>query len=158
MRKASSWGVTAAVLMSLLLPVVAAAPASATAPDHVSISLDGCKPGTFNPVTITCADGNYTKGNLGKSWNELDLVPYRLTTETGNSSPATQTYTFAVVLDNQDAGHPGYDVISNFTKKSGPCTFSVGSQSVTTGFGGIDQSIYRLVTITQAKNTTCVWD
>lgn len=158
MRKASSWGVTAAVLMSLLLPVVAAAPASATAPDHVSISLDGCKPGTFDPVTITCADGDYTKGNLGKSWNELDLVPYRLTTETGNSSPATQTYTFAVVLDNQDAGHPGYDVISTFTKKSGPCTFSVGSQSVTTGFGGIDQSIYRLVTITQAKNTTCVWD
>ena len=54
----------------------------------------------------------YTSGNLGKEWNELDLVPYRLTTGVGNQADATTTYTFGITADREDAGHPGYDVLS----------------------------------------------
>lgn len=106
----------------------------------------------------------YTTGNLGKGWNELDLVPYRLTADAGNSAPATQTYTIAVVLDNKDTGHPGYDVLSvpvlNVAKSSASCTApTIGSETLKIpGIGGIDESRFRLVTITQAKNTTCVYD
>ena len=40
-----------------------------------------------------CPDEDYTTGNLGKTWNELDLVPYRITLQAGNSAPANQQYT-----------------------------------------------------------------
>ena len=50
-------------------------------------------------------------GNLGKEWNELDLVPYRLTTGVGNQADATTTYTFGITADREDAGHPGGDVL-----------------------------------------------
>ena len=137
-------------------------------PDHVSTTLEGCK----NDGSITlpngsgdfiCPDGVYTPGNLGKGWNELDLVPYRVTLSAGGSAPATQTYTLAVVLDGRDAGHPGYDVISaptlNTALSDASCTApTVGPQLTTTNFGGIDESIYRLVTITQARGTGCVYD
>ena len=158
-----------AVLASLLLPVLASTPASATPPDHVANTLQGCKPGTY---TLTpqphCADGDYTTGNLGKSWNELDLVPYRLTQSAGNAAPANQTYSVAVVLDAVDGNpdRPGYDVISEpilntalSNTANGNCAITVGSQlTKAPGFGGIEQSIYRILTITQAKNTTCVYD
>src|SRR5438093_421382 len=74
------------------------------APNNVGSTLDGCK----NDPLITlpngggqfvCPDTYYTPGNLGKNWNELDLVPYRLTMAAGSAAPATQTYTVAVVVD-----------------------------------------------------------
>jgi hypothetical protein len=149
--------------------VVTAGQAQATDPTQVSFTLDGCR----NDGSITlpngggdfiCPDAVYTSGNLGKGWNELDLVPYRLTTSAGNSAPSTQTYTVAVVVDNRDAGHPGYDVLSmpvlDTTLSSASCTApTVGAATILTpGLGGIDQSLYRLVTITQAKNTDCIYD
>jgi Prealbumin-like fold domain len=159
-----------AVLASLLLPVLAAGPAQAVAPDHVSSTLQGCKPtaGSYqtSPQVICTVNGNYTSGNLGKSWNELDLVPYRITMDAGNAAPATQVYTIAIVLDGVDAGKPGYDVISPATLNAAlsddsatNCLVSSGAQTnKNPGFGGTDTSIYRLVTITQQKNTTCVFD
>lgn len=142
--------------------------AFAALPDKVTTTLEGCR----NDGTITfpaggpfvCPNAAYTTGNLGKGWNELDLVPHRITMSAGNSAPATQTYTVAVAVDNFDAGHPGYDVVSTLTKNaalsSASCpAASVGSQlSVSPGIGGTDTTIYRLVTITQPKNTTCVYD
>ena len=59
-----------------------------------------------------CPDPAYTTGNLGKGWNELDLVPYRIELSAGTSAPASQSYSIAVALDREDAGHPGYDVLS----------------------------------------------
>src|SRR3954467_8970556 len=86
-------------------------PALATDPSHVSFTLEGCRlpVGATLPSSVVCDDSQYTPGNLGKSWNELDLVPYRLTAASGPD----QTYTMAVALDASDAGHPGYDVISS---------------------------------------------
>lgn len=158
-----------ALLFSTLFLLLSPTPASAVAPDHVSTTLEGCR----NDGSITlpngsgqfvCPDAVYTSGNLGKGWNELDLVPYRLTVDAGNSAPASQQYTIAVVVDHEDAGKPGYDVLSTLTKNaalsSGTCSIqSVGAQTVLSpGIGGTDKSIYRLVTINQNKNSTCVFD
>jgi hypothetical protein len=145
-----------------------AAAAALADPSGVSFTLEGCR----NDGSIALPNGNgdficddsvYTTGNLGKGWNELDLVPFRLTSDAGNSAPASQTFTVAVVLDNMDGGNPGYDVLSTLTLNTSlsdaGCTApTIGPQQTTTGFGGIDQSLYRLVTITQAKNTTCIYD
>ncbi len=61
---------------------------------HVGFTLEGCR----NDGTIVlpngsgqfiCPDAAYTTGNLGKGWNELDLVPHRLTTTSGNQATVT---------------------------------------------------------------------
>src|SRR4051812_20254303 len=80
---------TSLAFIAVLLPTVLATSASAApGPDHVNLTLDGCR----NTGSITlpngagdfvCPDGVYTSGNLGKGWNELDLVPYRLTSDAG---------------------------------------------------------------------------
>ena len=87
---------------------------------NVKLTLEGCKNGsggapqiTFPPTgPFVCPDFHYTPGNLGKGWNELDLVPHRITADAGNNAPALQTYQIAVALDAEDAGAPGYDIIS----------------------------------------------
>ena len=166
-RKSSPIAViVAAVLAAAVLP----ATAGATAPSHVGSTLEGCKVTT----TITLPNGGgdficptaaYTSGNLGKFWNELDLVPFRVTLAAGGAAPATQTYSLAVVLDHEDGtpARPGYDVISaltlNTALSSAGCTAaSDAGQQTTTDFGGIDKSIYRKITVTQLENTKCVYD
>ena len=78
---------------------------AAADPSGVSFTLEGCR----NDGSITlpngsgkfiCPDAAYTTGNLGKGWNELDLVPHRLTAKAGNSAPASQTYAVATAADN----------------------------------------------------------
>jgi hypothetical protein len=152
-------------------------PALATNPDSVKFTLEGCRnDGTItlptsggkficpDPPPLGGPDSTYTAGNLGKSWNELDLVPYRFIADAGNSAPASQTYTIAVVLDAADAGRTGYDVLSapelNTVLSDAGCTAPVvgAEHTVSPGLGGIGTSRYRLVTVTQAKNTTCVFD
>jgi hypothetical protein len=137
-------------------------------PDSVAFTLEGCR----NDGSITfpvlgpfiCPDSAYTTGNLGKGWNELDLVPHRLFAKAGNSAPATQTYAMGVAADNLDAGHPGYDIMSppvlNTALSDSSCTAAgfTGQQTLSPGVGGTDASIYRILTITQNKSTTCVYD
>jgi uncharacterized repeat protein (TIGR01451 family) len=162
-------GVLPAILVATATPAAAAAD-----PSGVSFTLAGCR----NNGSITlpnsggkfvCPDSAYTTGNLGKGWNELDLVPFRITASAGNSAPATQTYSVAIALDAFDAGHPGYDVISsdaggapvlNTSLSDNSCTAltSSGQQTLSPGVGGIGKSIYRTLTITQPKNSTCVYD
>jgi uncharacterized repeat protein (TIGR01451 family) len=142
-----------------------------TQSDFVSFTLEGCR----NNGSISlpngsgqfiCPDAAYTTGNLGKGWNELDLVPHRLTTTSGNQSNATTDYDVYVAADYQTSGHLGYDVISVPTVNpvsDASCTVSAGPQatdgSAQNPFGGgTDVVIYRQLTIHQAKNTTCVFD
>jgi hypothetical protein len=161
-----------ALLAAVAVVAAGALPATAGAadPSHVSSVLEGCKVTTT--ITLPNGDGKficpnaaYTSGNLGKFWNELDLVPFRLTLGTGGAAPATQTYSLAVVLDNADGtpARPGYDVISaptlNTSLSSAGCNAASDTgQQTTTNFGGIDQSIYRKITVTQLANTHCVYD
>ena len=53
-----------------------------------------------------CPDTAYTGGELGKGWNELDLVPYRLTTTAKKkaTNPETYSVTIADWVFNQPRG------------------------------------------------------
>jgi uncharacterized repeat protein (TIGR01451 family)/fimbrial isopeptide formation D2 family protein len=138
---------------------------AASDPTHVSFTLEGCRlpDGTTLPASLVCSDAYYTTGNLGKSWNELDLVPHRLTTSVGTQSDATTDYTVGIAADHMDGGHPGYDVMTapvvNAAKSDASCSVSAGDETVIDpGVGGTDQSLGRLFTIHQNKGTTCVFD
>jgi hypothetical protein len=139
-----------------------------TDPVHVNQTVQGCR----NDISITlpngdgdfvCPDSAYTTGNL-KGWSELDLVPFRLTTSTGASSPATQTYDTGVAFDAEDGGTPGFDLIGpivlNTTLSDASCVLVSQSDQtdITPGFGGVDRSIGRTLRITQLQDTTCVFD
>ena len=166
-----------AFLLNLVAPVASiAVPAgaplartetamAATDPMHVGLTLEGCRNPSVNLETtgFVCADADYTTGNLGKTWNELDLVPHRLTTALGTQADATTTYTIGIAADGMDAGHPGYDVMSvpvvNTALSDASCAVIAGPQvTITPGVGGTDSSIGRLFTISQDKGTTCVFD
>jgi hypothetical protein len=150
--------------------MLAAPPASAATGVGISHTLEGCRPTAQSPVTFPdngpfiCPDNLYTTGNLGKSWNELDLVPGRVTLKAGNSAPATQLHAFVVAVDNMDAARPGYDVLSEVTlnagKSSASCSAAISSAPayLQPGVGGTDSTLYRTVTVTQDRNTTCVYD
>lgn len=149
--------------------------AVAANPDQVAFTLEGCRntgdvafsatgPFVCELTSPTTTGGSYTTGNLGKGWAELDLVPHRVTASAGNAAPANQTYTIAVVVDNEETGTPGYDflsvpVLNGALSDAGCPNPVVGPQGVAApGLGGMDKSLYRLVTITQVKNTECVYD
>jgi hypothetical protein len=116
--------------------------------------LTGCSnDGTFTLPNASgqyiCPDNNYTNGNLGKNWNELDHVPYRLTTSGAGSVSISADY-------QNNNGYLGYDLISvptlNRTKSDPSCQISAGPQMIQ---GSV---ISRDLTITQAAGTTCVFD
>jgi uncharacterized repeat protein (TIGR01451 family) len=147
------------------LALAFAGSAFAANPSHVNFTLEGCRlpVGATLPSSIVCADSEYTTGNLGKSWNELDLVPYRITAD---SSGADQTYTMAVALDAEDSGKRGYDVISSPILNLAHSTSAAACQLVSVsgekimspGMGGISKTRYRELTIHQAAGATCVYD
>lgn len=158
-----------ALVAAMVNVVGVATSASATDPDNVGSTLEGCK----NDGTITlpngsgkfiCPDSVYTSGNLGKGWNELDLVPYRVIMKAGNAAPSSQTWTIAYAVDAEDAGHPGYDVLSvatlNTALSSATCTVGTSGPDtvMTPGLGGIAKTRFRTLEATQLKNTTCVYD
>jgi hypothetical protein len=159
--------VTVAVAVGALVPalLLAAAPAAnAAIPSGISFTQEGCNNPGGGALTLPnsdgkfiCPDADYTTGNLGKNWAELDLVPFRVIVDAGNSAPATSTFSFAVAVDNTDNGITGFDVLSapelNTALSDPACTApTVGSQTSANG------QLLRLVTITIPKNTTCVYD
>jgi len=164
-------------LLALLIGTVAVAipavafPNSSEESQHVTFTLEGCRNngGIVLPVNgeFICVDSAYTTGNLGKGWNELDLVPHRLTTQLGTQSAATTDYMVTIAADGITNGKVGYDVISEPTLNAGlsdaSCSVGAGPQSTqgTAGSpfgGGTDTVIYRDLTIHQAQGTTCVFD
>lgn len=162
-----SWASCARWLLAGLMLLLAGGPAFAFTPGiHVSPTLEGCRNDgnpAIPPNTLVCPDAAYTAGNLGKGWNELDLVPHRLTTGLGNQSDATTAYDVIVAADHQRGAFNGYDVITvpvvNVSKSDASCTVSAGQQAIQAGVtGGVDDAIYRVLTIHQNKGTTCVFD
>ena len=87
----------------------------------VSFKLEGCRQ-EFLPddydleangfLCDQLGEDGYVTGNLGKRWNELDLVPHRVTTSAGNAAPLSQTYDINIAADHEETGIPGYDVIT----------------------------------------------
>lgn len=184
---------------------VASSPASAatsTLPgtgSGISYTLEGCRGSTSNYTTgpsstyfpsetltdtFLCGQTDYTTGNLGGGWNELDLVPGRVVVSGGNTA-TDPSFDFAVAVDNCSGSdgasgctgtndHPGYDQLSqltlNNTLSNGPCgTISLDSPSnlnnranpgyLAPGIGGTGTSLYEIMKVTgQGKNSTCVYD
>src|SRR5206468_1472035 len=167
----------------VLAVLLFAGAALAQEPDHVSFTFEGCR----NNGDILLPNGSgqficpdkqpsqpnkdaYTGGELGKGWNELDLVPFRLTTNRHANSD-TPTYQVSVAASYLNGkGVNGYDQISypvvNAAKSDAGC-----SVSSTPGwfFAGdeanpfkkaadTETAIYRDLTISQAPGTTCVID
>jgi hypothetical protein len=151
-----------------LTAVAASAPAAAfTQSSFVQFTLEGCRNDGSIVLPIggvfVCPDAAYTTGNLGKGWNELDLVPHRLTTSAGTQATATTDYQVIVAADNKLGTKIGYDVLTapvvNTAKSHASCSVSAGPQSIASGVtGGVDDVIYRVLTIHQNKGTTCVFD
>jgi hypothetical protein len=135
-------------------------------PNFIGTTYEGCR----NNGTITlpnasdqfiCPNAAYTSGNLGKGWNELDLVPFRLITSSGNQAGPLTTYNIYIAADYRQ-GTLGYDFISVPTVNpvsDASCTVTAGPQIVVTGItGGTDETAYRELTITQLQGTTCRFD
>ena len=91
-----------------------------------------------------------TKATWARAGMSSTLVPYRLTL--GNSGNTAETFTVAIAADAMDAGAPGYDVMSApeinaASSAASGCAVSSGPQTtLSPGIGGIDQTIYRLIT------------
>ena len=146
--------------------------ASNGASNQVQLGFEGCRNNgtiflpTANPINdgYICDDADYTPGELGKDWEELDLVPHRLTTGI-KANGSDETYQVAIAADRvTNGGFNGYDIIEapvlNTAKSDASCQDPVASaQAVTAGLqGGASSTIYRVLTITQTKGTTCVFD
>lgn len=145
-----------------------------TPSQFVQFTLEGCiQDGTIefptanpagSPAGFVCPDAQYTTGNQQKLWNELDLVPYRLTTSLGNQANATTTYSVVIAGDSLDQGGDlGYDVMTapviNTALSHASCSVVVDPAFVGPPLtGGAAESIARVLTITQNKGTTCVLD
>jgi uncharacterized repeat protein (TIGR01451 family) len=163
----ASGGSSARVADQHVRETAPAVTAATVNPNFVNINLEGCR----NTGSITlpingkfvCPDAAYTSGNLGKGWNELDLVPHRAIMTSGTQTGTTTDYDFNIVADGEDAGRPGYDLLTvpevNAAKSDASCTVSSSDQgSKIPGIGGTHMSIYRTVHIHQNKGTTCVID
>jgi hypothetical protein len=134
-------------------------------PNFIGTTFEGCRnDGTILlPIggQFICPDSAYTSGNLGKGWNELDLVPFHLITSSGNSAGPSTTYNIYIAADYRQ-GTLGYDFISVPTVNpvsDASCAVSAGPQIVVTGItGGTDETAYRELTITQLQGKTCRFD
>jgi hypothetical protein len=160
-------GLLIVAILALGGPGALRGPASAEAasgidPNFVSFTIEGCR--NNGGIVLPNGDGNYicpdavyTTGNLGKAWSELDLVPFRTTTELGTQSGGTTTYDLRFALDSVDGAAVGYDVISvpvvNDALSDDSCSIVSSAQQ-----GDGSGTIYRLVTVTQNPGTTCVFD
>ncbi|WP_412029775.1 SpaA isopeptide-forming pilin-related protein [Deinococcus yunweiensis] len=137
---------------------------------QVSFSLEGCRNDGSPVITLPnsggkfiCPDAAYTSGNLGKGWNELDLVPHRLTASVGNQANATTTFSVILAADYQLGTKTGYDVVTvpeiNAAKSDASCQLTVQDQQIGGGVtGGADTVVYRTLNITLDRGRTCVID
>src|SRR5260370_8359364 len=136
----------AKVCLVFCFAILAVSSAFAQQPVHVGFTLQGCRfyagitlPDGSNQIICRPDDPGkpddaYTDGNKGKGWAELGLVPFRLTTTSGNQGDVTTDYQITIAADYQDntAGHtPGFDIISAVQVDPESLTPSNGSCSVT---------------------------
>src|SRR5215469_15715436 len=169
-------------LLALIL-LVGTASAQFVSPPSGQYQLNGCRntgtitlPSTNNAEGggFVCPDAAYTSGNLGKGWNELDLVPFRLTTNPNATNPTTTvTYNIIIAGEFQQNGITGWDVIDSDNAiangdLTGPTKNPNSDSSCSAtwtafstngpGLSGSDTSIFRTLQITQNTGTTCIWD
>ena len=135
-------------LLAALIPGALFASVQAYTPpgNKIQFTFEGCRnngdivlPIDFGPAgqKYACLDPVYTTGNLGKGWNELDLVPHRLITT--NSAGTASTFNVIVAADNVNNGKVGYDVISEpeiFRDSAAGCQVTSGPEAYENGVTG----------------------
>ncbi|MFD1733597.1 hypothetical protein ACFSC4_24265 [Deinococcus malanensis] len=136
----------------------------------MNFTLEGCRNDGSPVITLPnssgdfiCPDSAYTSGNLGKGWNELDLVPHRLTMSVGNQANATTSFSVVLAADHKTSGKTGYDVVTvpviNAAKSDPSCQIDVDIQRVGGSVtGGADQVVYTIMNVTLDKGKPCVVD
>jgi hypothetical protein len=157
-------------------------------PNGMNFDYEGCRlekdDGTYlaglgaDPQVFTCADAAFTDGNLGKLYNELDLVPHRINTDS-SGAPATvgDNVVYQLILggDSDVGAAIGYDRIGAFTLLPGSdpsCALtrvfdpvagpgepgyewgSIGDY----GVGGGDTQVVIVAEISQLPDTECTWE
>ena len=153
------------VAIAGLVPVVSNVTANALGTGTgINYTLEGCRAssavyGANGP--FVCPNADYTTGNLGSGWNELDVVPGRVTVAAGNSSPGTYAFLVSVdrCSDNSSpcTATPGYDRLSTLgldNASTGTCgTATVGAETP------FEDQLFRLVTISnQGANSNCIYN
>jgi hypothetical protein len=156
-------GVALSIAVAVSLSAVVGT-ASAAIPNGIGFTQEGCNNPGGGVLTLPngagqfiCPDADYTTGNLGKNWSELDLVPLRVTVSASNSAQSSSTFSFAVAVDNTNGGLVGFDVLSapvlNTSLSAASCSAAtVGAQTTANG------QLLRLVTVTVHQSTNCVYD
>jgi hypothetical protein len=174
----------AVIAMLLVGGVQAAVPTTgALAASGTQYTLQGCRndqtTAPYKAGTFLCNDSLYTTGDLGKGWAELDLVPFRLTIQTGKTGgQVSRNLDVDYLFSN---GVYGYDVLSvpvlntspddgtdkparPVTTSAAACAFTVSPNTgvANTGSspnGSAVNSLYRTLTVTNMPaNSTCVFD
>jgi hypothetical protein len=153
----------AALLVGAVGRSSATVPSNFVSPVHVATTFEGCKNTGGVPYPsggpFVCADAAYTSGNLGKGWNELDLVPFYVNFSVGNQSDATTDFNLIVAGDYKLGTATGWDVVGAPSIHSGSdasCSVSANAQDIGPGItGGADSSIYRVWTVHLAKGASC---
>lgn len=167
-RRAGVYITVLAVLFALIPGALTSAAQAYTPPSKdITFELEGCDfySGLTLPIDFggsigtkyACPQTEYTHGNLGKGWNELDLVPFRLTTH--NKVDTASTFNVIVAVDYKIDGTTGYDfmsVPSIFRQSSPGCTVSSGALLETNKItGGEDKALYRELTVTVPADGDC---
>ena len=146
---------------------------AAPAPSGPGYTLEGCQQDGPHAGHLTfgasgpfiCPDNAYTTGNLAKGWNELDLVPHRVTL----AKPTAGSVTLHLGGDHlytQGSSAVGWDVVSVPVLNVGlsgvgcPAPTDNGQSIVVSTNGGAYDTIERSVTFTGAANASgdCVYD
>ncbi len=159
--------ITVLALLLALAPGALSSAAQAYTPpsNDIQFELEGCD--FYNGLTLpidfggtaryACPQGEYTHGNLGKGWNELDLVPFRMTTH--NKVDQASTFNVIIAVDYIIDGTKGYDFISVptiFRQSTQGCSVSSGDLLETDKVtGGEDKALYRVLTVTVPANGDC---
>src|SRR5258708_36203681 len=157
-----SRSMVAKYIFSFVLVLLLAGVGLAKDSSGINYSFQGCRndgsitlPNSNPPYAgqYICPDTAYTGGELGKGWNELDLVPYRLTATATKKAANPETYSVTIAAENlTNHGDAGYHIISvpvlNPSLSDASCTaLSAGAQtigpSVTNRQRGVPQTIFR---------------
>src|SRR5881227_3818988 len=106
--------VASTAMVAAIVPAVTlltAAPARAADPTQVQMTLEGCRrPAVAAKCTYNTQQNqsDFTTGDLGKNWAELDFVPHRLTLTNGGGD---QTFSIRLSADHMLNSKLGYDFI-----------------------------------------------
>jgi hypothetical protein len=157
-------------MVAVWLPAISfTSVANAADPVQVQTTLEGCRrPALAAKCTYNAQQNqsDFTTGELGKNWAELDFVPHRLTL---SNNGAQQTFSIRLSSDHMLNSKLGYDFIkagwdTDYNTSTAPM-FSAGCVNATVDeanvispdgvVGGVDTVITDLLTITMAPDTIC---